>query len=67
MFLFDVPVDSSVIEKQLIRCRRETSATSKNGPSKCWKIFPLWNGRLEEGGEGGGVGVKKETVIGRFA
>ena len=65
-FVFDVPADSSVIEEQLTRPRRETSATSKNGPSKCWKVFPLWNGRFEEGG-GGGVGVKKETAIGRFA
>ena len=64
-FVFDAPVDFSVIEEQLTRSRRETSATSKNGPSKCWKIFPLWNGRFEEGG--GGVGVKKETAIGRFA
>ena len=64
-FVFHVPVDSSVIEEQLTRPRREKSATSKNGPSKCWKIFPLWNGRFEEGG--GGVGVKKETAIGRFA
>ena len=34
----------------------------KTGPSKRWKIFPLRNGRFEEGG----VGVKKETAIGRF-
>ena len=52
-FIFDVPADSSVIEEQLTRPRRETSATSKNGPSKCWKILPLWNGRFEEGEVGG--------------
>ena len=52
-FVFDVPVDSSVIEEQLTRPRRETSATSKNGPSKCWKIFPIWNGRFQEEGGGG--------------
>ena len=39
--IFDVPADSSVTEEQLTRPRRETSATSKNGPSKCWKIFPF--------------------------
>ena len=43
---------------------RPIFSTSKTGPSKCWKIFPLRNGRFEEGGGGG---VKKETAIGRFA
>ena len=58
-FVFDVPADSSVIEQQLTRPGRETSATSKNGPSKCWKIFPLWNGRFEEGG----WGLKKKRPL----
>ena len=58
-FVFHVPVDSSVIEEQLTRPRREKSATSKNGPSKCWKIFPLWNGRFEEGG----WGLKKKRPL----
>ena len=30
-------------------------------PTKCWKLFPLWNGRFEEG-----VRVKKEATIGCF-
>ena len=62
IFVFDVPVDSSIIEKQLTRPRKETSATSKNGPSKCWKIFPLWNGRFEEGG-GGGLRKKQSLAV----
>ena len=44
---------------------RPIFSTSKIGPSKCSEIFALRNGRFEEGG--GGVGVKKETAIGRFA
>ena len=61
-FVSDVPVDSSVIDEQLTRprsknqCQSHTDnsarpilSTSKNGPSKCWKISPLWNGRFEEG------------------
>ena len=54
-------MDSFVIEEQLTRPGRETSATLKNGPSKCWKIFPLWNGRFEEGG--GGWGLKKKRTL----
>ena len=55
MFLWTLPL----LKEQLTRPRRETSATSKNGPSKCWKIFPLWNGRFEEGG----WGLKKKRPL----
>ena len=71
-FVFEVPVDSSIIEEQLTRPRRENQrqshtdivlgpilSTSKNGPSKCWKIFPLWNGSFEEGG----WGLKKKRPL----
>ena len=36
-------------------------STLKLKPTKCWEIFPLWNGRFQEG-----VRVKKETTIGCF-
>ena len=36
-------------------------STLKIKPTKCWKIFPLRNGRVEEG-----VGAKKETTVGCF-
>ena len=36
-------------------------STLKIKPTKCWKLFPLRNGRFEEG-----VGVKKETTVGCF-
>ena len=39
-FVFDVPVDSSVIEEQLTRPRRETSATSKKWAFKMLENFP---------------------------
>ena len=51
-FVFDVPVDSSVIEEQLTRPRRETSSTCKNGPSKCWKISHFGMAVLRRGGGG---------------
>ena len=36
-------------------------STLKIKPTKCWKIFPLRNGRFEDG-----VGVKKEMTVGCF-
>ena len=34
-------------------------STSKTGPSKCWKIFPLRSGHFEEGG----WGLKKKRPL----
>ena len=36
-------------------------STLKIKPTKCWKIFPLQNGRFEDG-----LGVKKEMTVGCF-